>query len=132
MRVIKIEDGKAEAIDSDASFKSLRAIIDRRVEILYPFYDDNAALICAADGSELGLKPNIALSSQGIVYNIIRGTCVICGLGEPNSAESAKSTFSGLPEELIDKYLQAINEYKTGIMSNGCYVPILHVDEVDG
>lgn len=62
----------------------------------YPF-DEQVGLICNDEGRNMGLELNRALyDGRGQVYDVIRGTFVIAGLGD--------GCFTSLPEDLVEKY----------------------------
>ena len=59
--------------------------------------NDNAGLIASDDAIALGYPLNRALiDPDGNIYDIIKGTCFICGL--------SYGDFTDLPEDLIEKF----------------------------
>lgn len=76
--------------------ESLQQAVGGYIQAVYPF-DDPVAIICNEDGKLEGLPLNRALRDEdGEVYDIVAGTFLVTGLGEED--------FSGLPDELMEKY----------------------------
>ena len=78
--------------------ESMQAVVGGYIQAIYPFEDDELALICNEEGKLLGLEPNRAVRNEETneIMDIVCGTFLICGLGEED--------FCSLTEEQIEKY----------------------------
>ena len=81
--------------------ESMQAVVGGYIQAIYPFEDDELALICNEEGKLLGLPLNRALKDEaGDICDIIAGTFFICGA--PLDSES----FASLEAVYLDKYQQ--------------------------
>lgn len=85
--------------DIDPSLESMQQIVGGLIQAIYPFEDQEVALICNEEGKLMNLLPNRALYDEdGNLYDIICGTFFLCAA--PFGAEN----FEGLNEEQIKTY----------------------------
>lgn len=96
--VLLIEPLEApRSIEIPAELDSYQQLVGGIIEAIYPFPDDDIALICCDEGKLLGLPPNRPLFDEdGNLYDIIAGSFFITGLSEDD--------FASLSPELIQKY----------------------------
>ena len=79
------------------SLEAMQELVGGNIECTYPWPNDNAGVIAAEDAIALGYPLNRALTDpDGNIYDIIKGTCFICGLSSDN--------FTDLPQDLIEKF----------------------------
>lgn len=82
----------------DPSLQSMQGIVGGTIQAIYPFPDQEIALICNDDGKLIQLIPNRALyDEEGYLFDIICGTFFLCAA--PFGAEN----FEGLNEKQIKK-----------------------------
>lgn len=97
MKVLVVEPLKApyeKEIGSD--LKSMQAVVDGFVQAIYPFEDEELALICNEEGKLINLPFNRALRDQeGSVYDIVAGTFFLC------QAPADSDRFESLTEEQV-------------------------------
>ncbi len=100
MKVIIVEPlRESYEKDIDPSLESMQQIVGGLIQTIYPFEDQEIALICNEEGKLMNLLPNRALfDEEGNLYDIICGTFFLCAA--PFGAEN----FEGLNEEQIETY----------------------------
>ena len=102
MRVIIVEPYK-EPYEKEINrkLKTLQGLVGGLIQVLYPFEDEQIALICNDEGKLLGLPLNRALRNErGEIYDIVSGTFLLC------SAPPTSSNFESLSDEQIRKYMK--------------------------
>ena len=97
MRILVVEPMKApyeKEIGSD--LKSMQAVVGGFIQAIYPFVDEELALICNEEGKLIGLPLNRALrDEEGTVYDVVAGTFFLCRAPEDSER------FEGLTEEQV-------------------------------
>jgi hypothetical protein len=80
MKILAVEPLKVPyEKEIDGSLESMQAIVDGLVEAIYPFEDEEPALICNEEGKLLGLPYNRALRDEdGRIYDVIAGMFFLC------------------------------------------------------
>ena len=103
LRVMMIEPKKAAYEASiGSSLKDMQEAVGGYIQAVYPF-DEPVAIICNEEGKMMGLPLNRALrDDDGNIYDILVGTCFICGLGEDN--------FTSFPKEHTEKFKALFQE----------------------
>ena len=98
MRVLVLEPlSQPEVRTIPHTLTAMQELVGGNIECTYPWPNADAGLICADDAIALGYPLNRALTDpDGNIYDIIKGTCFICGLSSDN--------FTDLPEDLIEKF----------------------------
>lgn len=102
MKVLVIEPNqKPYAKEVSGTLKSLQGFVGGLVQAIYPFEEENIALLCNEEGKLLGLPLNRALRNEsGKIYDVISGTFLLC------SAPSDSDKFESLSEEQIKRYTE--------------------------
>ena len=97
MRVLVLEPLSAPEVRTiPHTLEAMQELVGGNIECTYPWPNDNAGLIASDDAIALGYPLNRALiDPDGNIYDIIKGTCFICGL--------SYGDFTDLPEDLIEK-----------------------------
>ena len=97
MRVLVLEPlSPPEVKEIPHTLSAMQELVGGNIECSYPWPED-AGLIASEDAIALGYPLNRALTdSDGNIYDIIKGTCFICGL--------SYGDFTDLPEDLIEKF----------------------------
>ena len=100
MKVLVIEPRRAPyEKEIGRTLRELQEIVGGLIQAVYPFEDEDVALICNDEGKLLGLPLNRALRDEnGDIYDIICGTFFIC------SAPFDSENFESPSEEQIKKY----------------------------
>ena len=95
MKILVVEPLKVPyEKEIDGSLESMQAIVAGLVEAIYPFEDEELALICNEEGKLLGLPYNRALRDEdGRIYDVIAGTFFLCRA--PADSESFESLTEG-------------------------------------
>jgi hypothetical protein len=97
MKVLVVEPMKApyeKEIGSD--LKSMQAVVGGFIQAVYPFEDEELAMICNEEGKLIGLPFNRALRDEdGAIYDIIAGTFFLC------RAPADSERFASLTEEQV-------------------------------
>ena len=80
MKILIVEPRKAPYEKEIAGdLKSMQAVVGGYIQAIYPFADEELALICNEEGKLIGLPFNRALRDQeGSVYDIVAGTFFLC------------------------------------------------------
>lgn len=97
IKVLVVEPEKpCQVREVEDELKALQAIVGGNIEAVFPFRD-SAALICNANGMDLGLLPNRPLvDDSGLPCDIVLGTFFITGVQGEN--------FASLTEEQIGRF----------------------------
>ena len=80
MKVLIVEPLKTSyewEIEND--LESMQEVVGGYIQSIYPFYDEELALICNEEGKLIGLPFNRALKDEeGSIYDIVAGTFFLC------------------------------------------------------
>ena len=99
MRVLIVEPLKApyeREIGSD--LKSMQTVVGGYIQAIYPFDDEEIALICNEEGKLLGLPFNRTLKDEeGSIYDVVVGTFFLC------RAPAYSENFESLTDEQMAK-----------------------------
>lgn len=96
--VVKPLEEPIEA-EIDGSLESMQKIVGGLIQAIYPFEENDIALVCNDEGKINGLPLNRAIKDKdGEIYDIIAGTFFLC------SAPADSDNFESLSEEKIQKY----------------------------
>ena len=80
--------------------ESMQKIVGGYIEAVYPFDDEEIALVCNEEGKLDGLQPN------RFILNRNTGVCdYICGDFFLYSAPAYSENFESMPDNLIQKYI---------------------------
>ena len=80
--------------------ESMQKIVGGYIEAVYPFDDEEIALVCNEEGKLEGLTPNrFLLNRNNGVCDFICGDFFLC------SAPSNSENFESMPDNLIQKYI---------------------------
>ena len=97
MKVLVVEPMKPCEVREISGLEDMQAIVGGHIQAVYPFRDDELALVCNEDGKRLGLPYNRPLTNdRGIPYDMICGTFFLAGVGAED--------FVSLTEEQIQRY----------------------------
>ena len=98
MRVLIVEPLKApyeREIGND--LKSMQSVVDGYIQAIYPFDDEEIALICNEEGKLIGLPFNRTLKDEeGSIYDIVAGTFFLC------RASADSENFESLTDEQME------------------------------
>ena len=98
MRVLIVEPLKApyeREIGSD--LKSMQSVVDGYIQAIYPFDDEEIALICNEEGKLIGLPFNRTLQDEeGSIYDVVAGTFFLC------RAPADSENFESLTDEQME------------------------------
>ena len=80
MRILIVEPVKAPYEKEIAGdLKSMQAVVGGYIQAIYPFEDEELALICNEEGKLTGLPLNRVLKDEeGSVYDVVAGTFFLC------------------------------------------------------
>lgn len=107
MKVIKCLYGRPSMLGEVNGYNDMCDFVGGYIEGYYPF-DDDVAIVCNEEGKIIGLPMNRFIHDKnGRVKEIICGDFFICGVGEED--------FTDIPEELIDKYMQLMDDEIVGL-----------------
>ena len=101
MQVLVVEpERRPEVREIDGSLKSMQEIVGGLIQPVYPFDDDNSAvLVCNDEGKLMNLPANRGLRDKdGQIYDIVCGTFFLCG------APADSDHFTSLTQEQIKRY----------------------------
>ena len=101
MRVLVVEpECRPEVKEIDGTLKSMQEIVGDLIQPVYPFDDDNSAvLVCNDEGKVMNLPANRGLRDKdGQIYDIVCGTFFLCG------ASADSDHFTSLTQEQIERY----------------------------
>ena len=80
--------------------ESMQKIVGGYIEAVYPFDDEEIALVCNEEGKINGLMPNrFLLDRNNGICDFICGDFFLC------YAPSDSENFESMPDNLIDKYI---------------------------
>ncbi len=80
--------------------ESMQKIVGGYIEAVYPFDDEEIALVCNEEGKFEGLTPNrFLLNRNNGVCDFICGDFFLC------SAPTDSENFESMPDKLIQKYI---------------------------
>jgi len=98
MRILVVEPMKAPYEKEIAGdLKSMQAVVGGFIQAVYPFEDEELALICNEEGKLIGLPFNRALRDEdGSICDIIAGTFFLC------RAPADSERFESLTDEQIE------------------------------
>ena len=98
MRVLIVEPLKApyeHEIGND--LKSMQTVVGGYIQAIYPFDDEEIALICNEEGKLIGLPFNRTLKDEeGSIYDVVVGTFFLC------RAPADSENFESLTDEQMD------------------------------
>lgn len=99
IQILVVKPGKRpERAEIGLELKDMQAVVGGDIEEYQPF-DDEAAVVCNAEGKINRLPPNRAIYSRnGELMDVIAGTFFVC------NAPISSDTFQSLSEEQIEKY----------------------------
>ena len=118
MKILKLDPGIQPIImEIEDSLEAMQAIVNGHIQAIYPFVD-TVALICNEEGKLLGLPYNRTLRADdtGQIYDIICGTCFLCGAPEDSD------TFTSLTKEQLERYKEYFWKPEFFLKSNGSIV----------
>lgn len=98
MRVLIVEPLKSPyEQDIDHGLESMQKIVDGYIQAIYPFEDEELALICNEEGKLIGLPLNRALKDEGgSIYDVVVGTFFLC------RAPADSENFESLTDEQME------------------------------
>ncbi len=98
MRVLIVEPLKPPyERDIDRGLESMQKIVSGYIQVIYPFEDEEIALICNEEGKLRELTFNRALRDGiGTIYDIVVGTFILC------RAPVDEGNFVGLTDEQLE------------------------------
>lgn len=102
MKVIGVVPNKEAVVIEDftESLENLQKYVDGLIEVIYPFEDDEAVLICNEEGKYNGSEPNRCLLNENNgISDIIYGSFLIAW------APADSEYFCSIPDDKIAKYL---------------------------
>lgn len=102
IKVIGVEPNKEAVIIEDfvESLENLQKYVGGLIEIVYPFDDADAVIICNEEGKFDGSKPNrCLLNENNDISDIIYGSFLIAW------APADREDFCSIPDDKINKYL---------------------------
>lgn len=80
-----------------SDLKSMQKVVGGYIQAIYPFEDEELALICNEEGKLIGLPFNRVLRDEnGIIYDVVVGTFFLC------RAPMDSDRFASLTDEQID------------------------------
>ena len=98
MRVLIVEPLKApfeREIGND--LKSMQEVVGGYIQAIYPFEDEEIALVCNDEGKLIGLPFNRALKDEeGSIYDVVVGTFFLC------RAPADSENFESLTDEQME------------------------------
>lgn len=86
--------------DIKGDLESMQKIVGGYIEAVYPFDDEEIALVCNEEGKINGLMPNrFLLDRNNGICDFICGDFFLC------SAPADSENFESMPENFIDQYV---------------------------
>lgn len=80
--------------------ESMQKVVGGYIEAVYPFDDEEIALVCNEEGKINGLMPNrFLLDRNNGICDFVCGDFFLC------SAPADSENFESMPDNLIDKYI---------------------------
>lgn len=93
MRVLIVEPGQyARVAEIDHTLEAEQAVVGGMIEVVYPWNNDKAAIVCNDEGLINGMPLNRAVEN----YEAIAGPFFVCGLTEDD--------FCGLTDAQVKRY----------------------------
>lgn len=101
MKIIVIKPfHNPKVMEIEHTLEAMQAIVGGYIEAVYPFDDEEIALVCNEEGKLEGLTPNrFLLNRNNGVCDFICGDFFLC------SAPADSEIFESIPENLIQKYI---------------------------
>ena len=98
MRVLIVEPLKAPyEREIGNNLKSMQTVVGGYIQAIYPFDDEEIALICNEEGKLVGLPFNRTLKDEeGSIYDVVVGTFFLC------RAPSNSEDFASLTNEQME------------------------------
>ena len=102
MRIIVVEPFKERYVTNiERTLDNMQRLVGGYIQAVYPFDDEEIALVCNEEGKLQDLTPNrILFNEYGKPVDMIVGTFFLC------SAPFDSENFEDIPAELIDKYIK--------------------------
>ena len=102
MRIIVVEPFKEPYVTNiERTLDNMQRLVGGYIQAVYPFDDEEIALVCNEEGKLQDLTPNrILFNEYGKPVDMIVGTFFLC------SAPFDSEKFEDIPAELIDKYIK--------------------------
>ena len=116
MIVLMVEPDTVPCVtDIGSDLSSMQKAVGGLIQVLYPFEDEEVALVCNEEAKLMGLPLNRALFDPEThrLYDIISGTFFIC------AAPSDSDSFAGLSDEQIGLYEKQFHCPEIFIRLNG-------------
>lgn len=98
MKVLIVEPMRAPyEREIGGDFKSMQSVVDGYIQAIYPFDDEEIALICNEEGKLIGLPFNRTLKDEeGSIYDVVAGTFFLC------RAPADSENFESLTDEQME------------------------------
>ena len=127
MKVLMVEPGKIPyETDLADGLEAKQAAVGGNIEAVYPF-EETVAIICNAEGKNMGLPFNRALyDDSGELYDIIAGSFFLIGLGDED--------FTDLSPELMEKFKEHFKHPEKFVKLGGEFVAVkqpIHTEDKD-
>lgn len=102
MRIIVVEPFREPYVTNiERTLDNMQRLVGGYIQAVYPFEDEEIALVCNEEGKLQDLTPNrILFNEYGKAVDMIVGTFFLC------SAPFDSEDFEDIPTELIDKYIK--------------------------
>jgi hypothetical protein len=102
MRIIVVEPFREPYVTNiERTLDNMQRLVGGYIQAVYPFEDEEIALICNEEGKLQDLTPNrILFNEYGKAVDMIVGTFFLC------SAPFDGEDFEDIPTALIDKYIK--------------------------
>lgn len=101
IKVLIVEPNKYPVVkEINNDLKRLQNIVGGYIEVIYPFEDDEVAVIANEEGKIHGMPLNRGIFNDGDLIDIIAGTFIVC------YAPTESENFESLPDNLIEKYYE--------------------------
>ena len=98
MKVLIVEPMRAPyEREIGGDLKSMQSVVDGYIQAIYPFDDEEIALICNEEGKLIGLPFNRTLKDEeGSIYDVVAGTFFLC------RAPADSENFESLTDEQME------------------------------
>ena len=102
MKIIVVEPFREPYVTNiERTLDNMQRLVGGYIQAVYPFEDEEIALVCNEEGKLQDLTPNrILFNEYGKAVDMIVGTFFLC------SAPLDSEDFEDIPTELIDKYIK--------------------------
>lgn len=101
MKIIVVEPFREPYVKNiERTLDNMQKLVGGYIQAVYPFEDEEIALVCNEEGKLQDLTPNRILFRYGKPVDMIVGTFFLC------SAPFDSEDFEDIPTELIDKYIK--------------------------